>query len=87
MLERNSRENSVRVQVVVMEKSVSVWREGDEIVLFLTQLVLVLLPETVSSREEVPASLLVHLPHIGLLQRGQETPADGHRATATITSS
>lgn len=35
----------------------------------LTQLVLVLLTETVSSREEVPASLLVHLPHIGLLTR------------------
>lgn len=87
MLERHSRDNSVSVQVVVMVKSVSVWRGGDEIVLFLTQLVLVLLPETVSSWEEVPASLLVHLPHIGLLQRGQETPADGQRAAATIISS
>lgn len=34
----------------------------------LTQLVLVLFTEAVSSREEVPASLLVHLPHEGLLQ-------------------
>lgn len=38
----------------------------------LAQLVLVLLTETVSSREEVPAPLLVHLPHIGLLQ-GEKT--------------
>lgn len=34
----------------------------------LSQLVLVLLPEAVSSREEVPASLLVQLPHVGLLR-------------------
>lgn len=34
----------------------------------LTQLVLVLFTEAVSGREEVPASLLVHLPHEGLLQ-------------------
>lgn len=35
----------------------------------LAQLVLVLLTEAVSGREEVPASLLVHLPHEGFLER------------------
>lgn len=34
----------------------------------LTQLVLILLTEAVSCGEEVPASLLVHLPHVWLLQ-------------------
>lgn len=34
----------------------------------LAQLVLVLLPEAVSSWEEVPASFLIHLPHIRLLK-------------------
>lgn len=33
----------------------------------LAQLVLVLFAEAVSSREEVPAPLLIHLPYIGLL--------------------
>lgn len=42
-------------------------REGP-VFFSLTQLVLILLTEAVSSREEVPASLLVHLPHEGLLQ-------------------
>lgn len=37
----------------------------------LTQLVLILLPETVPGGEEVPAPLLVHLPHVRLLQRKQ----------------
>lgn len=39
--------------------------------LLLTQLVLVLLPETVPGGEEVPAPLLVHLPHVRLLQSKQ----------------
>lgn len=39
--------------------------------LLLTQLVLILLPETVPGGEEVPAPLLVHLPHVRLLQRKQ----------------
>lgn len=39
--------------------------------LLLTQLVLVLLPETVPGGEEVPAPLLVHLPHVRLLQNKQ----------------
>lgn len=33
----------------------------------LSQLILILLPEAVTGREEVPASLLVHLPHVRLL--------------------
>lgn len=33
----------------------------------LSELILILLPEAVSSREEVPASLLIHLPHVWLL--------------------
>lgn len=33
----------------------------------LAQLVLILFAEAVSSREEIPASLLIHLPYIGLL--------------------
>lgn len=37
----------------------------------LTQLVLVLFAETVSGGEEVPASLLVHLPHIGFLEENR----------------
>lgn len=39
--------------------------------LFLSSadLILVLLPETVANREEVPASLLVELPHVCLLTR------------------
>lgn len=41
---------------------------GGGATLLLTQLVLVLLPETVSGGEEVPAPLLVHLPHVRLLQ-------------------
>lgn len=45
----------------------------------LTQLVLILLTEAVSSREEVPASLLVHLPHKGLLE-GKENKSDDVKA-------
>lgn len=37
--------------------------------LALAQLVLILFPETVSSWKEIPASLLIHLPHIWLLWR------------------
>ena len=39
----------------------------------LAQLVLVLFPEAVSGWEEVPASLLVHLPHIRLLREIHQT--------------
>lgn len=35
------------------------------------QLILVLLPETVTSREKLPAALLVHLPYVRLLQEEQ----------------
>ncbi len=35
----------------------------------LAKLIFILLPETVTSWEEVPASLLVHFPYIGLLER------------------
>lgn len=41
------------------------WWAG--ISLALAQLVLILFPETVSSWKEIPASLLIHLPHIRLL--------------------
>lgn len=34
----------------------------------LAQLVFVLFTEAISSREEIPAAFLVHLPHVGLLQ-------------------
>jgi hypothetical protein len=34
-----------------------------------TQLVFVLLPEAVTDWEEVPAALLVHVPHVRLLTR------------------
>lgn len=39
----------------------------------LPELVFVLLTETVSSREEVPAALLVHLPHVRLLHEHTHT--------------
>lgn len=35
------------------------------------ELILVLFPETVPSREELPAALLVHLPNVGLLKERQ----------------
>lgn len=39
---------------------------------WLGQLILILLSETVSSGEEVPAALLVHLPHVGFLKQRVE---------------
>lgn len=33
----------------------------------LVELILILFPETVTSREELPATLLVHLPYVRLL--------------------
>jgi len=37
-----------------------------------SQLILILLTETVSHREEFPATLLVHFPHIGFLAKTTE---------------
>lgn len=34
-----------------------------------SQLILILLTETISHREEFPATLLVHFPHIGFLAK------------------
>lgn len=42
------------------------------------KLVLILLAETIASREEVPASLLVHLPNVGLLGLGDGEEKVGH---------
>lgn len=42
------------------------------------KLVLILLAETIASREEIPASLLVHLPHVGLLGLGDGEEKVGH---------
>lgn len=36
------------------------------------ELILVLFPETVTGREKLPAALLVHLPHVGLLKDTEE---------------
>lgn len=61
---------------VKKSKSLSLFREREggerEAPPPLTQLVLILLTEAVSGREEVPASLLVHLPHVRLLEEGED---------------
>lgn len=42
------------------------------------KLVLILLAETIASREEIPASLLVHLPDVRLLGVGDGEELVGH---------